>query len=772
MGRTWLLRSLVAAIVFAAHGIGWHGPAHGQGPVNKPDAALKERDRLWKESQEFRAEGKTAEAIASAEAMLAIEQKVLPVNYPDLAGSLGWLADLHLAREEFAAARSARREAFRILRKVHGAAHWKVTDARMALAHVDRIAGLNDAQRQRLVRANQFNRSMVSLHRSGKTRDAIILAREVLAICTEVLGEQHPETASSLNNLGLLLQSQGDYAGARTLYEQALAIQKQVLGERHPNTAESLNNLAILLQSRGDYAGAKPLLEQALTIDKEALGERHNATASRLNNLAALLLSEGDYAAARLLFEQALAICKEVLGERHPNTATCLNNLAFLLQSQGDHAAARPLLEQALAIQKEVLGERHPDTATTMTNLALLLRSRGDYTAAKPLLEQALAIRKEMLGERHPDTATSLNDLAALLLSQGDFAVWEPVEPHLDGVTTVLVSPDGVLGLVPLGALPGKANERYLIEEYTIALVPVPQMFGAGHRAGEGNPQAEPPSLLLLGDVDYGGEPGRNSTQVASRSAAVSDRAGLLPDFGHLDATRGEILQVRDSFEERFPDAPSPLSLRAARATEETLRQEAPKRRFLHLATHGYFAPESLKSALDQPTGAKDQAGRLATMTLSGYHPGLLSGLALTGANVRPTPMGKDDGILTALEVAELDLSKVELAVLSACETGLGQVAGGEGLLGLQRAFQVAGAGSVVASLWTVPDTATMHLMARFYEHLWKEGRPPHEALRLAQLEMLQHGYERGGAPLDKQASATRVPPYYWAAFVLSTNRL
>ena len=114
-----------------------------------------------------------------------------------------------------------------------------------------------------------------------------------------------------------------------------------------------------------------------------------------------------------------------------------------------------------------------------------------------------------------------------------------------------------------------------------------------------------------------------------------------------------------------------------------------------------------------------------------GFHPGLLSGLALAGAN-RPLEPGQDDGILTATEVAELDLSGVALVALSACETGLGQSAGGEGLLGLQRAFQEAGVGSVVASLWSVDDAATRALMERFYENLWQRRMGKLAALRSA----------------------------------------
>jgi len=330
---------------------------------------------------------------------------------------------------------------------------------------------------------------------------------------------------------------------------------------------------------------------------------------------------------------------------------------------------------------------------------------------------------------------------------------------------------------VPLEALPGKAAGSYLIEDYTIALVPVPRLFGADETVAVDGPnpaqaQAEVPSLLLVGDVDYGGDPGAASTLVASRSAAVGTRAGLLPDFKKLSATGDEIASIGRYFKLRFRGA-QPDELSGDLATEAALRAAASTHRFLHLATHGYFAPPELRSALGpSDTAARPRTDLFGARGVAGFHPGLLSGLALAGANVRPTPLGKDDGILTALEVAELDLAKVELAVLSACETGLGEVAGGEGLLGLQRAFQVAGARSVVASLWKVPDIATQNLMARFYEQLWRQGLPPRAALRAAQLEMLREGYRRGLVPLPADAPRPdRVPPFYWAAFVLSTDR-
>jgi hypothetical protein len=185
------------------------------------------------------------------------------------------------------------------------------------------------------------------------------------------------------------------------------------------------------------------------------------------------------------------------------------------------------------------------------------------------------------------------------------------------------------------------------------------------------------------------------------------------------------------------------------------------------LATHGFFAPAKLRSALAAASRPNDPGGLspFGEKGLGGFHPGLLAGLALAGANKEPRP-GEDDGILTALEVASLDLGGVDLAVLSACETGLGEVAGGEGLLGLQRAFQVAGARTVVASLWQVDDKATRALMEDFYQNLWRKKMTKLEALRQAQLTMLREGMKRGlGEP---EAPARRLPPYYWAAFVLS----
>jgi CHAT domain-containing protein len=163
------------------------------------------------------------------------------------------------------------------------------------------------------------------------------------------------------------------------------------------------------------------------------------------------------------------------------------------------------------------------------------------------------------------------------------------------------------------------------------------------------------------------------------------------------------------------------------------------------------------------------------------------TGLVLAGANRPPGPdvLRDDRGILTGEAIAGLDLRRLDLAVLSACDTGLGEAAAGEGVYGLQRAFHLGGCRNVVASLWKVDDQATAALMALFYRNLWAKGEPPLQALRHAQLALLHHpeevpllANERGSpfdnvvqrveAPAPPTERQATTPAKHWAAFVLS----
>ena len=394
------------------------------------------------------------------------------------------------------------------------------------------------------------------------------------------------------------------------------------------------------------------------------------------------------------------------------------------------------------------------------------------------------------LAEDHAAAVTGSVDPAVELRR----LVWQPLERSLQGVRVVLVSPDGALARFPLAALPGQSPGSYLIEERSIALVPVPQLLPellADSEGASGAPRS-PPSLLLVGDIDFGGQPKACPQSEAPLAGDLVSRGGRLLQFASLPGTVRELTEVRATFLGTNP-AGVVNEVRGAAATEGALRRQAPGKRYLHLATHGFFSPPELRSALNRPnlmtetvggpTLAPGRANRFGDPdSIIGFHPGLLSGLALAGANCNadraPEDMPLDDGILTALEVAELDLSRAELVMLSACESGLGRAAGGEGLLGLQRAFQVAGARTVVASLWKVSDEATQQLMSDFYIQLWQEHLTPIEALRQAQLHMLNGSGARrtrrarvgrtGARACHLRKLRAGTHPRFWAAWVLS----
>ncbi len=211
------------------------------------------------------------------------------------------------------------------------------------------------------------------------------------------------------------------------------------------------------------------------------------------------------------------------------------------------------------------------------------------------------------------------------------------------------------------------------------------------------------------------------------------------------------------------------LRLQGTEASTARLLIELPRARWAHIATHGFFADPKVRSILQPDPKLFAFEGRQRTAGLR--NPLVLSGLVLAGAN-RPAAAvaqadqaGDDLGIVTAEAIAGLPLQDLELVVLSACETGLGLVGGGEGVFGLQRAFHLAGAHNVIASLWKVDDEATAALMDLFYDQLWRQDKPPIEALRAAQLMLYHHpelagelARARGTPDFDKLVQRPRRP--------------
>lgn len=346
--------------------------------------------------------------------------------------------------------------------------------------------------------------------------------------------------------------------------------------------------------------------------------------------------------------------------------------------------------------------------------------------------------------------------------------IWLPLEKRVQSAKLILTSRDGALSRFPLAALPGRKPGTYLIEEHAIAEIPTPRALPDLLKK-KARPERLAGNILLLGDVDYDQSTSEDKpTRPFSDFRSLPVRGDKPAAWPKLSGSRSEILTIADSYRD-IAGTKGITILKASQATEEAVRREAPRHLYLHLATHGFFSPPAQEPVL-QVTRSADalHSSLLANhSTWSVHHPGVLSGLVLAGANT-PQP-AQEDGILTAAEVATLDLSAARLVVLSACETGLGPVAGGEGLLGLQRAFQVAGAQTVIASLWKVPDRPTSALMERYYENLWNKKLSKLDAFREAQLWMMREGGNRGLVEVDDANEENkRLPPFYWAAFVLS----
>jgi CHAT domain-containing protein/tetratricopeptide (TPR) repeat protein len=360
--------------------------------------------------------------------------------------------------------------------------------------------------------------------------------------------------------------------------------------------------------------------------------------------------------------------------------------------------------------------------------------------------------------------------------------VWEPILPSLGDARNVLISADGVLGRLPFAALPGKMDGSYLIESYRISMIPIPRLIP--ELASQKKRALPLHEIMLMGGIDYDWDPGKKalvskSTPAKKRRLRPSERAGSSRGWKFLNASVLEVDAIASTYLDLFPEDKETkkiVKLQRESASESAFRSIAPKSTIVHLATHGFFAAPEFKSTLDIEL-ISDEHGfesRVASndSELYEWNPGQLSGLVFAGANFfakNPGDMDSDDGILTSDEIASLPLDSATLAVLSACDTGLGEVAGGEGLLGVQRAFQVSGVDSTISTLWSVNDSATQTIMTRFYKNYLDKEMGKLDALREAQIWALRTPDEVPRSSLGiPDVQGERLSPKYWAPFILS----
>jgi CHAT domain-containing protein len=327
--------------------------------------------------------------------------------------------------------------------------------------------------------------------------------------------------------------------------------------------------------------------------------------------------------------------------------------------------------------------------------------------------------------------------------------LFRQLEQYTVGKKNLIISPDGALNLIPFEILT-PPDGKHLIEKYTISYV------GAGRDIVRFSDTATTAATaLIMADPDY--NLGQNEKQqIAVQMKVASGVHGNVT----RDASRLSFTPLPDTKQEA--DAISKVlssSMNLAvhnyqnnKALEDVLFTGAPPR-IMHLATHGYFlSDEENKGSSTSTRGLviKEKAGLGYDYFVKIENPMLRSGIALAGVN-SSLKEGRDDGLVSAEKILGLRLKGTDLVVLSACETGVGDVKNGEGVFGLKRAFFLSGAKSLVMSLWSVPNTETTELMTDFYT-LMAAGNSKTDALREAKLNMMKK----------------KPNPFYWGAFVLT----
>jgi CHAT domain-containing protein/Tfp pilus assembly protein PilF len=401
-------------------------------------AELLESRELIHRAVTLYGEGKYDEALPLVERAVALSERALGPEHPEVARALATLGELHRVKGDYARAEPHHQRALAIYEATLGAEHEATATTLGNLALLNHAKGDYARAEQLYLRSLAIfqktlgsdhayvattNNNLASLYNTtGDYAQAEVFYQRALTVFEKVLGPQHASVATLRNNLAELYRLKGDYARAESMYQRALEIFQKAGAETHPDYATALNNLAVLYQERGDYARAEPLSQRVVAIEEKALGPQHPRLARSLYNLAKLYWAKGDFANAEPLAQRSLAILEASVGAEHPDTGRSLDSLASLYQSKGDYARAERIYLRSLLILEKALGPEHPDVATSQNNLAELYQQMGDFARAEPLHQRALASKEKLLGADHPHVARSLNNLALLYEVMGDYA--------------------------------------------------------------------------------------------------------------------------------------------------------------------------------------------------------------------------------------------------------------------------------------------------------------------------------------------------------------
>lgn len=753
--------------------------------------------------------GNEAEAEPLYEQSLEIYRKSLGDLHPDYAKCLNNLAGLYTRMGKASAAEPLQREALQIKRKKLGEMHPEYANGLSDLAITLRSRGKNREAEPLYRQALEIRRQVLgeqhpdfaaSLHNlagfyrgMGNFTEAEPLYRQAVEIMRYELGENHPDLALSLSILARMCAATKREDEALNFMKQTQAIHDHMLGQifsigsedQRMAYLETLQTgfdvyLSLIFQYFQDSSEAihealelilrrKAIGAEALAAQREAvLGGQYPELVPKLHQLTELRMD---------IAEKTLAGPGNQGVNTHHQILVKLNAQKNRLEADLARKIPEMNLEQKLlSIDRASIAQILPrqtvlvefvrfrvfnfkrDFFGASRYLAFTIPSSEpdkvamiDLGPSRPI-DRMIAQLRRYITESGNGNGRGLGSLP-VDVSQSDSqvigdelrkALFDPLIYSFGNSKRLLLAPDGDLTRLPFEVLP-TGQGRYLIDEYQISYL------GTGRDVlrFDAETSIQPGEPLLVADPDF--DLGSDAKAEPSRPIETKSRELRQANihFGQLPATRmegeriGEMLGVQpwiegNALEARLKSCRSPC--------------------ILHLATHGFFL-EDQKQDRNQESrglgaaGSQDEGGSARLSARGLENPLLRSGLALAGANTwlknGSLPDEAEDGILTAEDVSGLDLLATEMVVLSACETGLGEIQTGEGVFGLRRAFVLAGAKTLVMSLWKVPDKETQELMEDFYRRIL-QGQSRAEALREAQL-MIR----------DKHPD-----PLYWGAFI------
>lgn len=618
-----------------------------------------------------------------------------------------------------------------------------------------------------------------------------------LKIRVMLFGEPSLQVAQTYHSYGRLLLRLRDAPGTLRAHARAMAILEQ-LDQRDFFTVVVANDLATALARLGQYERAHEVFRRHLPLARQVTGARSMVVAQYLRNLGEVTFQLGRDEEAQRYAEVAHEMTSSIIeGRAHPDLARDLHNLSLLARRRGEFEEAFELQAEALEMRQQTLPELHPDRiyerlvpdpeaegrlrAEPRYDAFVLTPGSCEVTrvdigalepahAAVDAWRRAVEAAERCYGKRGEALRclrpfARVDEAGRALREQ----LWAPVEPHLGEQEDVAVVLDGRLVEVPLGSLPD-AEGRYLIEDYTLSYMSYPRRLLRAPLA----PAKPARGALVLGDLDYTKASPAPQAVASWRRCDASGCAGALASDEEVEVV-ASVTPVRDGGVCGYEATWAPLRTEAPQVGrvlgrrwpgqvtlitgegggEPAVRDRLAGHRVLHLATHGFFSTDEACAAHACSESIVFNPMRLEEAR---FDPFKLSAVVLSGASAPGETIDAAGGILSAREVASMDLRGTELTVLSACETGRGVTTRGEGALGLAAAFGVAGSERTIVSLWRVPSGPTGQLFEDFYERRAKDPSNSSEAtLRQVKRARIE-GAREAGVPHSS---------YLWGSFVV-----